>query len=94
MESPTHPHPENEGHKQEISAVLTVTFATAWGVFDSTGPVFNLGRVFASLTRNIPFCCKIKLLWSHTVATKVTSRLQVPKKQQSILIPKKVCFVA
>ena len=36
-------------------------------------PVFNLGCVFASLTLNILFWPKIKLLWSDTDAKKVTS---------------------
>lgn len=40
--------------------------------------VFNLGRVFASLTRNILFCRKTKWSWSYTDAKKTK---QKPKKQ-------------
>ena len=57
VESPTHPYPDNEGHKQEISAVLTVTFATVWGVFDSAGPVFNYSIMLQNQIIVESYCC-------------------------------------
>ena len=53
MECSTHPYPGNAGYKREISAVLDRHFCHGMRGFDRTGPVFNLGRAFASLTRNI-----------------------------------------
>ena len=74
------PHTQTQGMRDingRFQQFETVTFATVWGVFDSTGPVFNVGCTFASLTGNILLWCK-------------TSFTQVLAKQQSILKIKKV----
>ena len=92
------PHTHTQG-MQGISGKsqhFRLSLLPQYGVFliSSIGPVFNVGCIFASLTWNIPFWCKIKLSWTHTDATKVTSYIQVLPKQHSMLKIKKVCLLA
>ena len=53
--------------------------------FADSFTVFNLGQVSASLTQNILFWRKMKLLWSHTDGKKKLRHMQVLPKLQAII---------
>ena len=65
---------KNLGEVTSMCSQVQLRFKSITGVWVINASVFNLGRVFASLTRNILFWYKIKLSGSHSDGKKeVTS---------------------